>query len=430
MTLTPENIATLETTDRDTVIRFGPMWVQHSLINLPVILRAPFLNQTMRDFAGLPAIIVAPGPSLSKNVHLLKEFKHRALIVCTTHVVKTLRDAGCEPDLVTVLDPQDISYHVSELEKPLSTFLLATSAHPKLFQAPSDRRIVFTPNGPYDEWFSNIFGESHSTVGGISVSIMSANVLRAWGCSPIVFVGQDLAFTTDGKWYAEGSADEEAQILYRPDNTAVWNHSKGAIATAVRQGMPEISPPEKTLFVPGYYGGEVPTCWAYKMTGAMLSMFAKDTPGTVNATEGGAYLEHMEHVPLSEVLSRVPIGSAPRADGVFSNEVGKIHLPSRMRLVRRKLEALKAGLVEANMYSRQHKSTDDIIRALLPASLMTFVYKHGKVWRSRNAPDAETSHKLLRELVMEVHDEVSPRLGELISICRKSPDALREFTAC
>ena len=59
-------------------------------------------------FSGQSAIIVCPGPSLQKNISVLKKVKGRALIICVLHALKALKENGITPDIVIHTDPQNL----------------------------------------------------------------------------------------------------------------------------------------------------------------------------------------------------------------------------------------------------------------------------------------------------------------------------------
>jgi len=52
--------------------------------------------------------IVSAGPSLRKNMHLLREAKDKAIIIATQTMLRPLIDMGIEPHYVTSLDYHDI----------------------------------------------------------------------------------------------------------------------------------------------------------------------------------------------------------------------------------------------------------------------------------------------------------------------------------
>ena len=60
-------------------------------------------------FEGKAAIIVCPGPSLAKNVELLKKIEGKALIICVLHALKDLQQRGINPDIVVHIDPADLA---------------------------------------------------------------------------------------------------------------------------------------------------------------------------------------------------------------------------------------------------------------------------------------------------------------------------------
>ena len=55
--------------------------IENMLANLDEIISNPGINLLYNKFAGKPAIVVATGPSLNKNKHLLKGMENKALIV-------------------------------------------------------------------------------------------------------------------------------------------------------------------------------------------------------------------------------------------------------------------------------------------------------------------------------------------------------------
>ena len=53
------------------------------------------------------AVVVASGPSLNKNVHVLNEIQDAVFIVAALRSLSVLNDAGVIPDLVIQLDAED-----------------------------------------------------------------------------------------------------------------------------------------------------------------------------------------------------------------------------------------------------------------------------------------------------------------------------------
>jgi len=54
---------------------------------------------------------VSTGPSLDKNIDLLKEAKGRALIISAGSALRPLLMRNIKPDFFAIIDPQDITYN-------------------------------------------------------------------------------------------------------------------------------------------------------------------------------------------------------------------------------------------------------------------------------------------------------------------------------
>lgn len=74
------------------------------LANIKVILENPGINLLYNRFSEKPAIVVATGPSLNKNKHLLKGLEDKALIISVDASLKILMEMGVKPHLVTSLE--------------------------------------------------------------------------------------------------------------------------------------------------------------------------------------------------------------------------------------------------------------------------------------------------------------------------------------
>ena len=61
-------------------------WVENFIGNSHIIASLPHISEV--SFKGPDtAVLVAPGPSLNKNIHLLKELDGKALIVSVLHAL-------------------------------------------------------------------------------------------------------------------------------------------------------------------------------------------------------------------------------------------------------------------------------------------------------------------------------------------------------
>ncbi|MBI1190596.1 MAG: DUF115 domain-containing protein [Tepidisphaera sp.] len=166
----------------------------------------------LRDAAkGRPAIIVAAGPSLRRNIDLLSQpgIRDRVVIIAVQTVLRPLLAKGIRPHFVTALDYHEISRRfyegLSAADVEGVTLVAEPKCNPAILAAwPGALRCVA------DDTLDRILGESlYRPLGkltpGATVAHLAYYLARHLGCDPAIFIGQDLGFT-DGQYYAPGAA--------------------------------------------------------------------------------------------------------------------------------------------------------------------------------------------------------------------------------
>ncbi|MFA5865325.1 MAG: 6-hydroxymethylpterin diphosphokinase MptE-like protein [Phycisphaerae bacterium] len=173
--------------------------------NLVSYVCCPPIDNLRRRFVGYPAIVVSAGPSLAKNMHLLKQAKGKAVIIAAQTVLKPLLNLGVEPDFVTSLDYNPISQKFFEGIKDFGQVQLI--AEPKVTWPVVD---VFTGKKRllYNEFAEQCLGPMHQKRDGLragsTVAHLSFYLAEYIGTDPIILIGQDLGFS-DNMYYAPGN---------------------------------------------------------------------------------------------------------------------------------------------------------------------------------------------------------------------------------
>jgi hypothetical protein len=195
---------------RNTVHAFSRTWVEQGAANLPAVARWPSVASIGDRFAGMPMVIVAPGPSLARNLDQLRGLRGRAILTAFSHSLKPVLAAGLVPDLVITVDPQDVRYHFAGCDLSRSCLVNAATVHPSLFALPAQRFLTLSANSAIDDWIFDGLGEDALIPGGGSVATTAFSLALKWGCDPIVFVGLDLSFP-GGAYYVGSSSDGTAR---------------------------------------------------------------------------------------------------------------------------------------------------------------------------------------------------------------------------
>ena len=203
-------------TSLNTLVINGRRTAENVTRNLARYVETPSVNELKDQYKGKPAIIVSAGPSLRKNKHHLKDASGRAVIIAVQTILQPLLEMGIEPQFVTSLDYHDISTRYYEkLPKNLRTHLVAEpKASPRIFDV-FPGPITILGSDFADRLLREIAKEVDKgrLSSGATVAHLAFYLAEHLGCSPIIFVGQDLGFG-DGLAYAPGTNIDD---VWRPE---------------------------------------------------------------------------------------------------------------------------------------------------------------------------------------------------------------------
>ncbi len=288
----------------------GSEWADHSFSNAPDFISSRGVAELDNIADGLPIFVVSAGPSLDKNVKLLAEARRRGIVVVVNHALKAMAKAGIKPHIVTALEGRNVLGHFDVPSSFYERLILATSTHPDLFTLPARTRwLSHIVEDPVGHRLLDALGDRGLVGAGGSVATMSFALACRMGGDPVVFVGQDLAFT-GGRAYAAGAS--------RDDMRVVGDAGDGERAELVR-GKDEMDTPEEAKVVSdpitlyecqAWSGGTVMTGQAMAAQRNWLERAIRTIDGErriVNATEGGSHIVGAEHTSLEEVVAGLPV---------------------------------------------------------------------------------------------------------------------------
>ena len=290
----------------------GGAWMTQGLQNLDAIAQSANLAALKPHLKGLPVVIISPGPSLDKNIHLLKALKGRAILMAAAQCARALQAAGVVPDFIIIADPGNLVYFLDGVDTSQVDGLIAgVSCHPEFFKKPFKNTIAFNANSALDAWISDIFGDTLPISAAGSVSIDCFFIAKYWECSQIIMVGLDLALS-EGRGYSRQSANSEADIFIDEETKTLKfsNLSENMQEIFTAQGKARNDNTETLMTLPGYFGDTVFTRPNYHLFHGEFVGLARheiSTPNPtplVNCTEGGAYIDGFEHISLSDAIAK------------------------------------------------------------------------------------------------------------------------------
>lgn len=164
------------------------------------------------DLSEIPAIVVAAGPSLDKNIHELKKAEGRAFIIVVDAAIKRILKEGIRPDLV-VTEDAFVPERFFEAEGMENVFWLAENvSKSEVMQRYGKKVFYFGHTIKYwDKKLIETLGYSYpDMLTGGCVAHTAYGVALYLGFRTIILIGQDLAFT-GGKSHTSGIHDEKEE---------------------------------------------------------------------------------------------------------------------------------------------------------------------------------------------------------------------------
>lgn len=275
----------------ETRLQYGLKWYENSFKNITSQKKLSGIKGLFNKFNDIPAIIISSGPSLDKNIQYLKSIKNeKVLLIAVDTALKCLLSHNIKPDFVTSIDCQEITssfftgialddiYLISPFRIPHSVI---EKFHGRAFFC-DDKELNF-----WKEFRKYLEGLGDVNIGG-TVAIFTFDLIRKFGCDPIVFLGQDLSFG-QGRYYARGTYKDEVR-LENTDSSADLRQDELMNHTNISE-------------VNNIFGHPI------KTSGTMLNWLTwfeveirKTKANCINASEEGIFQKDITISPLKEVL--------------------------------------------------------------------------------------------------------------------------------
>ncbi|HCC55359.1 MAG TPA: hypothetical protein DEQ20_10640 [Desulfobulbaceae bacterium] len=314
-----------------TIVAQGPLLFRNTVANVPQLIRSVSV-QALKDIAQvLPAVCVAAGPSLTKNVDLLKGQENKVFIIAVDSAAKILIDHGITPHIILTVDP--IPASMTKLRNVIDThaelpLAWTPDAFPETVQGFKNGPKFVIPgvNDLFRLYLDPLFAQESPFAHMLSVTHAATQLATVAGCNPLIFIGLDLALSgekdhADGCPVSWGNLDQTDRIK-----------------------------------IPAWDGGEVETVAVLKnQLLALQSIISHNSEMRfIDATEGGALIPGTEVMLLHEALSRYA-DKGMAFDIIIANVFKKAKKPS--------LDAAIHALVELQkLINTSHKTAREGLR--------------------------------------------------------------------
>ncbi len=243
------------------------------------------------NFKDIPAILVATGPSLQKNINLLKEARGKALIIAVGQALRVLLAYDIVPDIICSIDFGEPNY--LDLEDVILganiPLLIDGRIYPRIPREYQGDIII--PIGSDDILFPYTDEHKERVNRGKTVVQIGLNLALAMGANPIIFTGQDLAYS---EMSHTSGVSVNSQTKVELNGRQIIESNKIGRMTS------------EAFWVESIYGDKV-------LTNRVLMSYLEDLENTIrncpdrlfiDATEGGARIKGTQIMTLRAVLDQ------------------------------------------------------------------------------------------------------------------------------
>lgn len=338
-------------------------WQKNYISNLSFAIN-DYSVKDLENIYECPVVVASGGPSLTKQLPILKKYRDNVIIVASGSTINSLVSAGIEPDYVVSVDGAKINYeHYKNLRTTKTSLIYLMSNY-------SEIRTVFNTECYYTlghsekklhEHLSSIVNEEIVLFrGGPSCAHYAFDFAQYITSGPITLIGQDLAFT-DNKTHAD---DNVLGKKIDNENIATTNY----------------------LEVEGYNGGKVLTNYSFLSMKENFESLIHQNSNKVrlfNSTEGGAKIYGINQISFINFCERY-----------CKEHIEKILLEKTNRKKISKDELIQKLELEIELYSNMKLSLTDNKKVVLNnKSKISFSNSQLKKMDKNDKKFEETVHK-------------------------------------
>ncbi|EBH4142770.1 motility associated factor glycosyltransferase family protein, partial [Campylobacter jejuni] len=258
--------------------------IEQFVYNLPKLISHPSYKELLkkRKSAKETAIVVSTGPSLTKQLPLLKKYANKATIFCADSAYNILAREGIKPDYVCMLERDEIvaecfNNDFGEFDKDI-IFLVASLVYKKTIDYLEKNKrdyMLILKGQPFARYLDlDDYGYINA---GMSVSHMAYEFAENLGHKNIILIGQDLAYAKDGQTHSKG-------FIHASWHNGDYERDFGKFTTLAYGGKGKVE------------SSEVWTLFRQIFENFIFYSESK----TYNCTEGGARIESAIEKPFKE----------------------------------------------------------------------------------------------------------------------------------
>lgn len=266
----------------NTLLLFAEKWQENLAMNLNYMTKDTSI-QHLKDKFHYPVVIAASGPSLLKQLPLLKKYRNAIILISAGSTTNVLLKNQISPDFIVTLDGGESNYkHFEHLEFNGPKLIYTFQNHYKIRDSFKYQAFICNLVGhPHVNQYVNKFlkYEIPELLAGSTVANLCFSIAQYITDGPIAFIGQDLAYTNNLS-HVQGH-----------------NHTKEMVESSLEN--------KDIVLIDAYFGDKIATSASMnsmRLEFEKMILIAPPKNLFFNCTEGGAKIKGFDQIPFEEFL--------------------------------------------------------------------------------------------------------------------------------
>jgi hypothetical protein len=351
--------------------------------NIPNLLNEIPISKYKDVYAGKTALVISAGPTLDRNIPIIKKYRDNVVIFTVGTAVKTLYENGIKPDFLCVIETYDSSKQLAGLDLSDVIFITEPYSNPNLRKFKFKQTLShMSSNSPINQFWATIVEEDISdcfTQG--TVSYTALNCARILGCQKIILVGQDLAYI-DGQCYSKDSAYKDLVCGFNSEKNK-WEikakdfdafadaiSNSDDLETRINAANHRLQNLNNSLhMVKGISGDFVPTESVYAAFVSPLSEFTRvfNDRTYINTSLIGAQIDGFQNISLEDSLADSEPFNKIDLSPIFNYNKEKIlqNFDSKIKELKEISTVVNTGMQQAKRLQDSIKKYKDVDKEIL-----------------------------------------------------------------
>ncbi len=329
--------------------------------NIPNLLKELPLIKFKDIYKGKTAVIVSAGPTLDRNIEILKKHRDKFILFTVGTAVKTLYANGIKPDFLCIIETYNSSKQITGLDLSDVYFITEPYSNPVLRNY-NYKKIYshISSNSPINHFWAEVSSENiDEYLSKGTVSYTALNCARILGCSKIVLVGQDLAYI-EGQCYSKDSVYKDLCCEFNKESNRWEIVAKDfeqfaqAISASGNPAVREAAAKRRLenlnsslYYVKGINGDMIPTESVYSAFVKPLEEFTQmfNDRKYINTSLVGAQINGFENLSLEKALedSELVGNLELKTDFEYANAEIIVNLRSKLTELKSALPLIEEG---------------------------------------------------------------------------------------